>query len=130
MEASTMAGGIPVEPEEAYASADDLVAGDLELDGEDVTLPSGRRVRVRGLSRHELMFNGKGTEDSEVIERRNIVSCLVEPRMTLAQVEKWQRNGKAGGDLRYLSEIIRDASGMGQGADKSGLREDGSGPDD
>jgi hypothetical protein len=112
-----------------YASAEDLTAGDLG-EGEDITLPSGKRVRVRGLSRHALMANGKGTEDSELIERRNIVSCLIKPKMTLAQVEAWQRNSLAGGDIRYLSEIMRDMSGLGEGADKSGLRTDGRGPVD
>lgn len=110
-----------------YASAEDLEAGDLDLDGEDVTLPSGRVVRVRGLSRHELMFNGKGTEESEVIERRNVVSCMVVPKMTLQQVEKWQRNSPAGGDFKVLSEKIRDLSGMGQGAAKRSV--DGAGDD-
>lgn len=107
-----------------YASADDLVAGDLG-DGEDLTLPSGKTVRLRGLSRHELMFNGKGTEDNALIERRNVVSCLVQPKLTLAQVEAWQRNSSAGGDFRVLSETIRDLSGLRQGADKSDLRSDG-----
>lgn len=103
-----------------YASADDLVAGDLG-DGDDLTLPSGKRVRLRGLSRHELMFNGKGTDDNALIERRNVVSCLLEPRMTLSQVEAWQRASAAGGDFRILSEAIRDRSGLGEGADKSGV---------
>lgn len=108
-----------------YASADDLVVGDLDRDGEDLTLPSGKVVRVRGLSRHELIFNGKGTEDNALIERRNVVSCLVQPKLTLAQVEAWQRNSAAGGDFKVLSEAIRDRSGLKQGADKSDLRADG-----
>lgn len=107
-----------------YASADDLIEGDLG-EGEDLTLPSGKKVRVRGLSRHELMFTSKGTDDSALIERRNVVACLVEPKMTIAQVEKWQRNSKAGGDFKVLSEAIRDRSGLGQGADKSSVRADG-----
>lgn len=106
-----------------YASFDDLVAGSLDDDAEDVTLPSGKVVRVRGLSRHELMFNGKGTEDSAEIERRNVNSCLVEPKLTIQQVEQWQRRSAAGGDFRVLSEKIRDLSGLGEGADKSDLRD-------
>lgn len=107
-----------------YASADDLTAGDLG-DGEDLTLPSGKVVRLRGLSRHELMFNGKGTEDSALIERRNVVSCLVQPKLTLAQVEAWQRKSMAGGDFRVLSAAIRDRSGLGEGAGKSDVPADG-----
>lgn len=115
---------------DGYATADECAAGDLDLDGEDLTLPSGKRVRIRGLSRHELMFNGKGTEDSALIERRNVVACLVVPKMTLAQVEQWQRRSAAGGDFKVLSETIRDSSGLAAGADKSDLRGDGPGPVD
>jgi hypothetical protein len=101
-----------------YASADDLIAGDLG-DGEDVTLSSGRKVRVRGLSRFELIFNGKGTEDASVVERRNVASALLEPKLTVPQVEAWQRSSRAGGDIKQLSEVIRDLSGLGEGAQKS-----------
>lgn len=105
-----------------YSSADDLLAGDLG-DGEDFTLPSGKTVRVRGLSRYELIFNGKGTEDAGLIERRNVVSAVLEPKLTLPQVEAWQRNSRAGGDFRALSEKIRDLSGLGEGAQKSEVAE-------
>lgn len=105
-----------------YSSADDLVAGDLG-DGEDFTLPSGKTVRVRGLSRYELIFNGKGTEDAGLIERRNVVSAVLEPKLTLPQVEAWQRNSRAGGDFKALSEAIRDLSGLGEGAQKSEVAE-------
>jgi hypothetical protein len=108
-----------------YANFDDLVSESLDDGAEDVTLPSGKIVRVRGLSRYELMFNGKGTEDNALIERRNVVSCLVQPKLTITQVEAWQRNSCAGGDFKVLSEAIRDLSGLKQGADKSDLRADG-----
>jgi hypothetical protein len=101
-----------------YASADDLVAGDLG-DGEDLTLPSGKTVLVRGLSRHELMFSNKGTEDTALVERRNVVACLLQPKLTMSQVEAWQRRSLAGGDFKVLSEKIRDLSGLGEGAAKS-----------
>ena len=103
-----------------YATFEDLKAAADPADGaEDVTLPSGCVVRVRGLTRHELMFNAKGTEDSALIERRNVKCCLVEPKLTLDQVEQWQRHSLAGGDFKELSVRIRDLSGIGEGADKS-----------
>ncbi len=111
-----------------YADADALIEGDLDMAGEAMKLPSGKRIRVRGLSRHELMFNAKGTEDSALVERRNAVSCLIHPKLTIAQVEKWQRQSSAGGDFRALSEKIRDLSDLGTGADKSDLRTDGREP--
>lgn len=105
-----------------YASIDDL-GEDVSEDTRDVTLPNGRKVKVRGLSRFELIVNGKGTEDGALIERRNVAACMVEPRMTLAQVEAWQKKAPAGGAFKAISEAIRDLSGLGEGADKSDLRE-------
>lgn len=112
-----------------YASFEDLVAGSLEDDAEDLMLPSGLKVRIRGLSRHDLMFNGKGLNDgdNEVLEQRNVKSCLVEPKLTIHQIAEWQRRSKAGGDFKVLSEKIRDLSGLTSDADKSVVREDGSG---
>lgn len=103
-----------------YATFDDLTAQDPDDNAGDVLLPSGRWVRVRGLTRHELFFNGKGTEDNAVIEVRNVKSCLIEPAgLTVHQIEEWQRRSPAGGDFKILSEKIRELSGMGEGADKS-----------
>jgi hypothetical protein len=112
--------------DDGYASPDELLVGDLDLDGQDVTLPSGKKVRIRGLSRHELMFNGKGTDDNPLLlEVRNIKSCMVKPALTIKQVEAWQRQSSAGGDFKFITEQIRDLSGLREGADKSGLRGDG-----
>lgn len=105
-----------------YSTVDELVTGDLG-GGEDVTLPSGRVVKVRGLSRYELIMNGKGTEDAALIERRNVACAMLEPKMTVGQVEAWQRASRAGGDLRALSEVIRDLSGIAEGAQKSEVAE-------
>jgi len=108
-----------------YASADELAEGDLG-DGEDLTLPSGKKVRVRGLTRYESMFSAKGLMDSDGVltdialyERRQVVACVVQPKLTLAQVEKWQRKSGANGDLKVLMDHIKALSGRGEGADKS-----------
>lgn len=105
-----------------YASADDLTADDLG-DGEDLTLPSGKRVRLRGLSRQELIRHGRNPDGSEaapdVIEARNIAACLIAPKLTFPAVQKWQARASAGGDFRRLSEVIRDLSGLRKGAQKS-----------
>lgn len=103
-----------------YASADDLLAEELPQD--DLTLSTGKTIRLRGLSRHALFFNGKGTEDSAVIETRNLVSCLVEPTMTLAQAEAFMRSAGAG-VLGEVSTKIRELSGLAEGAAKSGVAE-------
>lgn len=111
-----------------YATADDLTADDLG-DGEDLTLPSGKKVRLRGLSRQELIRHGRNPDGSvaapDVIEARNIAACLVAPKLTVPQVQKWQARASANGDFRVLSEAIRDRSGLGKGAQKSDLAEAG-----
>ena len=112
---------------DGYATADELCAGDLDLDGEDLTLSSGKRVRLRGLTRYELMFNGKGLKEDDAAshEVRNVKSCLIKPAMTVQQIEQWRKNSKAGGDFKELTEAIRERSGLADDADKSGLPADG-----
>lgn len=105
-----------------YASPADLAVNEVLDDAEDVTLPNGKKVRVRGLTRYELMLAGKNTEDNELIERRNLVMALVEPKMTEAQVEAWQRAAK-GPTLKAVSDKIRELSGISEGAGKSDVAE-------
>jgi hypothetical protein len=100
-----------------YASIDELTAVD-EPEIRDVELPNGKAVQVRGMTRFEMMLSRKGTEDSAVVEQRMLSYCLVEPRMTVKQVEAWQ---KASGPMVMapVTEAIRELSGLGEGADKS-----------
>lgn len=101
-----------------YASVDDLVEGDVTGTTRDVALPGGRAVKVRGMSRMELMLTRKGTEDPAVIEQRMLAFCLVEPRMTAKQVEAWQK-ASTPMVMAPVTEAIRELSGLGEGADKS-----------
>jgi hypothetical protein len=103
-----------------YASADDLLA--VELPEDDLALSNGMTVRLRGLSRHALYFNGKGTEDASVIEARNLVSCMVIPAMTLPQAEAFMRTVSFG-VLGEISRKIRELSGVDEGAAKSDVAE-------
>lgn len=105
-----------------YASADALVADDFRDDAEDLELPNSQVVRVRGLTRHELLFNAKGTDDSNTIEVRNLVSCVVEPKLTLAQAEAWQRAAGVK-TMQVVQDKIRELSGLAEGAAKSDVAE-------
>lgn len=99
-----------------YASFDDLLADGPQE--EDVTLQSGAVVRVRGLTRAEHLWIGKGTEDSAEIEARMLSKALLQPAPTLELVKQWQKTGRS----RAVSEIsdrIRELSGFGEGAQKS-----------
>lgn len=105
-----------------YASIDDLLTGGVADDAQDVTLPDGKVVRVRGLSRYELLLTGKGTDDTALIERRNVARCLVAPKMTEKQVEAWQKASRPD-VFGVLTAAIRELSGLGEGARKSDVVE-------
>lgn len=108
-----------------YASADDLTT--QEIGEEDLPLPSGKLVRVRGLSRGEVFMMRKCQQDGGLKteaewERRMVSLALVQPALTEAQVGKWQ-DGPAGGDLEQLTQKIQELSGLAEGADKSGVQD-------
>lgn len=106
-----------------YASLDDLITA-VEDDTEDVDLGNGRLVQVRGLTRYELLLNAKGTEDGALIERRNLVTCLVAPKLNASQVEKWQKASRPG-EIGKVTDAIRRLSGLAEGARKSDVSRDG-----
>jgi len=107
-----------------YASAEELTS--QRAGEEDFTLPSGKLVRVRGLSRGEVFMMQKSKADGGIKteaawERRMVHLALLQPALTEEQVGEWQQ-GPAGGDLEELGEKIRDLSKLGQGAEKSGVQ--------
>lgn len=108
--------------EVTYADPADLMAGDgagtEDSDQRDVHLSTGQTVRVRGLTRYEMILTRKNTEDPAVIEQRTIAFCMVKPRMSTDQVEGWQRR-TGPMVIAPVTEAIRDLSGLGEGADKS-----------
>ncbi len=107
-----------------YAGIDELFGAGV-TEQEDVTTPAGHVVRVRGLTRAELLLNAKDANgDSALIERRNLASCLLTPSMTIEQAERWQRTAAAG-ELVPVVDAIRRLSGLAEGAAKSRLPGDG-----
>jgi hypothetical protein len=106
-----------------YVSVEDLLSGD-ELNEEDVTLPNGKKVRVKGLSSYERQLTlknavkGEGQVDTALIERRMIKLGLVQPRLNEDQVEAWMKSASIG-SVQAVTTKIRELSGMGEGAEKS-----------
>lgn len=92
------------------------------IESEDLTIPGVGVIKVRGLSRFELHVSGKGTEDGSLIERRMVAAAMVDPEMTVADVEAWQKAATAG-EFKAVTEKIRDLSGLAEGADKSSVSE-------
>lgn len=104
------------------ATFDDLLEENEET--ETVTLGNGKQVVVRGLTRHELLLCGKDTQATDVIERRMVRYALVEPKLTEAQAEKWQKVAKPR-DVGLVVDALRRLSGLADDAPKSGVPEDG-----
>lgn len=106
-----------------YASIEDLTTA-VAQETRDVELAGGKVVKVRGMTRMEMMLTRKNTEDTEVVEQRMLAFCMVEPRLSPGQAAAWQ---KATGPMVIapVTEAIRKLSGLGEGADKSSVRADG-----
>lgn len=104
-----------------YLTPDELIADDAGDDeiGIDVELPSGGRIRVRGLSRAEHLWIGKGTDDAAEIEARMLSKAMMQPTMSEAQIKAWQKKRGATKDLDTAGSAVRALSGFGEGAGKS-----------
>jgi hypothetical protein len=93
----------------------------------DVEIPGVGTVRVRGLSRDEVLVVRKATDDAYLdgpraltLERKLLAAAMLDPQLTEAEVGQWQKSAPAG-ELRPVVEKIQELSGMGEEAPKSGL---------
>lgn len=114
-----------------YLSADDLTALPPLLE-DDVIIARGK-VRVRGMSRLEVMamddLKAKGIlADAAAGERFMLARVMILPKMTEAQIEQWQQE-PAGGDMEAVTAKVAELSGLGKGAEKSGVAEPAGQPD-
>lgn len=103
-----------------YASATDLTEYTAEDEAEDFTLANGLTVRVRGLTRTEHLWIGKGTDDAAEIEARMLSKALLMPPMTLEQIKEWQKSG-ASKAVSEISDKVRELSGFAEAAAKRAL---------
>ncbi len=108
--------------ESKYASADHLTNG-IDLPEDDHELADGTLIRVRALSRAEVLrIQTVGKDKVLELERLTVAAGMVIPRMTPEQVATWQGNDPAGGDIGKVMEHIRDLSGLGEGAAKAAFQ--------
>jgi hypothetical protein len=99
---------------------------------EEVTLTTGQKIKVRGLSRNEqlqavksedITANGMPRfERTAIIEARIVAAGMVEPKLTFDEVRKWQQVPGRAADINAVSTKIQELSGMLPGAPKSGLQ--------
>lgn len=93
-------------------------------------MPGVGTVRVRGLSRDEVLVVRKATDNDAakvdgprilVLERKMIAAAMLDPVMTEAEVGEWQRAAPAG-EIEPVVAKVQELSGMSEGAGKSGVQ--------
>jgi hypothetical protein len=94
----------------------------------DVEIPGVGTVRVRGLSRAEVMSIQNTAEGTEAIERKMLALALIDPKLTEEEVGKWQHASVAG-ELEPVTHKVTELSGMGKDAAKDAYKEFESNPD-
>lgn len=98
------------------------------VDEDDVEIPGVGTVRVRGLTRHEVLAAQQGRlGDTMAAERAMLALGMLDPKLTEDEVARWQRACPAG-EMEPVTRKIQELSGMLDGSPKSGLRGDGDGP--
>jgi hypothetical protein len=99
----------------------------------DVDLPGVGVVRVRGLTRIEVLSVRKAADSAEsvdgprllVLERKLIAAGMVDPQLSEDDVRAWQ-NVCPAGQLEPVTEKIQELSGLAEGSEKAafqGVRE-------
>lgn len=96
----------------------------------DVTIPGVGIVRVRALSRAEVLLVRKATDlagdvdgpRALVLERKMVAAAMVDPVLTESEVGRWQA-ASAAGELEPVSEAIQRLSGMLPTAAKEAYRD-------
>lgn len=109
--------------ETTYATADDLFV--VDLPEEDYSLPSGKSLRIRGLTRAEMMRAGKLEDNRPRQEQYLLSTAVLVPRLTEQDVARWQR-AKVFMEVEKVARAINRLSGVeSKDAAKSDLHEDG-----
>lgn len=88
----------------------------------DVEIPGKGTVRVRGLTRAEVLKATGGGGDIAVIERRLLAAGMVSPTLTENDARRWQERSLAY-ELQPVTEAIERLSGMDKGAAKEAYLE-------
>ena len=91
-----------------------LLLTSSRLPEDDVEIAGVGTVRVRGLNRMEVFLITK-IDDPVVQDRRIVAYGMVDPKLTEAEVQRWQEVS-AGGEIEIVSRAIYRLSGLLDGA--------------
>jgi hypothetical protein len=105
-----------------YATPADLA--EVDLKEEDYDLGNGKKVRIRALTRLEMIRGGKLDDDRAKQEQYLLSTAVVKPTLTPADVARWQR-AKSFMDVERVARKINELSGVGKDAAKSDVPGDG-----
>lgn len=84
----------------------------------DVEVPGVGTVRVRALTRAEVMRAQKTAKDDPAALEQQVLSAgMVEPRLSVTEVQRWMEAAPAN-ELEPVQEAILALSGMGKKAAK------------
>jgi hypothetical protein len=97
-----------------------LIGGAGLLPQQDVEIPGKGIVRVRALTRAEMLSFGDGLSVLE-LERKMIAKGMVEPAMTEADVETWQASSPVG-EMTPVIHKINELGGIQRGSDKTAYK--------
>jgi len=86
---------------------------------DDIEIPGVGTVRVRALSRAEVLLVRKATDNADsidgprvlVLERKMLAAAMVDPVLTEAEVGRWQQ-ASAAGELEPVTTRIQQLSGL------------------
>ena len=84
----------------------------------DVELPGLGVVRVRGLTREEMLHAPKAEDEPLLMERYMLATALVDPVLTQDEVARWQSVSPAD-EMTPLVHKINELSGIGKPAEKA-----------
>lgn len=102
-----------------------LLANRVEVATEDVAIPGVGTVKVRALSRFEvLLAQKKHPDDALAQERFTLSTAMLDPKLTEDEVGQWQR-GSMPNEINAVSSVVNRLSGIGKDAAKSDVPADG-----
>lgn len=96
--------------------------GAPRLPEEDVEIPRIGTIRVRGLSRVELLLAGKLSDQGvATMERRMLCYGMVHPKVTEDEVQRWQESAPAG-EIQPIIAVVNRLSGIGKDVQKEAYK--------
>lgn len=87
----------------------------------EVEVPGVGALRVRGLSRQEVLDLQQFTKDEVALERKVLVLGLVEPQLTEDEVAQWHAAATQD-EVAAVVDAIRGLSGLKDGAPKEAYK--------